>query len=178
MTISQTHNSDLWVALKGGSANFGLVTKFDMYAIPYPDATKPQIWGGNYIYDTSAGPAVIDAFVDFTNNIASDENSTSIIYWAYLPAYGGMILNAAVENTLAIADAPAFDGYKNVTGITADTTVVDDMAAITLALGSGQPAGLRYVDSIFLFFLFLSLLASPYFRFSSLFQLYFDTNDC
>jgi hypothetical protein len=143
VNANSTHNSDLWVALKGGSANFGLVTKFDMYSIPFEDPTKPEIWGGNLIYNLSAEAEVIDAFVDFANNIDKDQNSSSIIYWAYIPASGGMLLNAALENTWAISNASAFDGYKNISDITADTTAVDDMATITEELGSGQPSGYR-----------------------------------
>lgn len=34
-------NSDLWAALKGGSGNFGMVTRFDMYTF-----TAHDVWGG------------------------------------------------------------------------------------------------------------------------------------
>ncbi len=54
-----------------------------------------------------------------------------------------MIINAALENTLARVKPPAFDGYYNVSGITLDTTAVSRMSAVTEALGQGQPAGFR-----------------------------------
>lgn len=34
-------HSDLWLALRGGSANFGIVARFDMRTIP-----EPLTWGG------------------------------------------------------------------------------------------------------------------------------------
>ncbi|KAF7554388.1 hypothetical protein G7046_g6841 [Stylonectria norvegica] len=141
-----THNPDLYQAMKGGTGNFGLITSFDMYPIEFEDPSNPVIWGGNLLYNTTATAGVIDALVEFTDNVYRDENSTSIVYWAYLPALvGGTILNAAIENTKAEVKPAAFDGYYAVEGRTSDTTKVDEMSAVTLALGSGQPAGFRNV---------------------------------
>ncbi|KAF9873916.1 FAD binding domain-containing protein [Colletotrichum karsti] len=138
-----TSNADLWQALKGSGANFGLVTRFDMYTIEFPDPKNPVIWGGNLIYDLSAGPKVVDALVDFAENVHKDENSSSIVYWAYIPAIGGMILNAAIENTLGEVAPPAFDAYYAAGNITQDTTKVDLMSVVANELGAGQPAGFR-----------------------------------
>ena len=145
VNANKSENADLWQALKGGSGNFGLVTRFDMYAIDFPDPKNPVVWGGNLLYDLSAGPAVVDALVKFADNVHKDENSSSIVYWAYLPSMGGMILNAAVENTLAEEKPAAFDPYYSVGNITTDTTKVDKMSTVTNELGSGQPAGFRNI---------------------------------
>ncbi|KAK7697635.1 hypothetical protein SLS64_013374 [Diaporthe eres] len=136
-------NPDLFSALKGGSGNFGVVTRFDMYAIEFPNATDPAIWGGILIYDLSAGDALIDAMVSFTEAAAGDRNTSSILYWAYLPALGGMVLNAALENTLGVENPPAAEVYLNVSGITSNTMRRADLAVITSELGAGQPAGFR-----------------------------------
>jgi hypothetical protein len=150
VNANASSNPDLWQALKGGSGNLGLITRFDMYPIEYPDPANPVIWGGNLLYDLQSGPAVIDALVDFTDNVYKDENSSSIVYWAYLPAIlGGTILNAAIENTLATVKPPAFDGYYAVDGIYDDTTKIDTLSAVANELGSGQPSGLRYVMAQF-----------------------------
>ncbi|KAF6804481.1 FAD binding domain-containing protein, partial [Colletotrichum musicola] len=140
-----TSYPDLFQGLKGSGANLGLVTRFDMYAIDFPDPKNPVIWGGNLIYNLSAGPKVIDALVDFTDNVHKDENSSSIVYWAYIPAIGGMILNAAIANILAEVAPPAFDRYYGVGEITQDTTKVDLMSTVTNELGAGQRAGLRNI---------------------------------
>lgn len=147
VNANANENADLWQAMKGSSANLGLVTRFDMYAIEFPDPKNPVIWGGNLIYDLSAGEGVIDALVEFTDNVQHDENSSSIVYWAYIPALGGMILNAALENALATVAPPAFDPYYNAGNITDDTTKVALMSVVTTELASGQPAGFRYVLS-------------------------------
>lgn len=139
------NNADLFKALKGGSGNFGLITRFDMYAIEFPDAANPDIWGGILQYNLSAGEDLLDAMVTFTDNVPDDQNTTSIIYWAYLPDLGGMILNVALENTLGTENPPAADVYFNVSGITANTLRKDELAVITNELGAGQPAGFRNI---------------------------------
>ncbi|KAK5996633.1 FAD-dependent monooxygenase sdcF [Cladobotryum mycophilum] len=99
INANATNHPDLWQALKGGSGNFGLITRFDMYPIEFPDPKNPVIWG--------------------------DENSSSLVYWAYLPqVIGGTMINAAIENTLA---------------------KVDILSSVTNELGSGQPAGFRNI---------------------------------
>lgn len=137
-------NSDLWQALKGSSGNLGLVTRFDMYPIEYADPQNPVVWGGNLIYDPSAAPGVFDALVEFTDNVQKDENSSSIVFWAYMPTIlGGVFLNAAVENTLAEVKPPAFDGYYSAGAIWQDTTKLDTLTNVANELGSGQPRGFR-----------------------------------
>ncbi|KAK9799148.1 putative FAD-binding PCMH-type domain-containing protein [Seiridium cardinale] len=113
-------NADLWQALKGGSSNFGLITRFDLYAIEFPSSNATDIWGGILVFDLNATNALIDNYVEFAENVESDQNSSSIIYWAYIPAAGGMVLNAALENTVNAVLPPAFDSniwftgaYKN-----------------------------------------------------------------
>ncbi|EQB44463.1 FAD binding domain-containing protein [Colletotrichum gloeosporioides Cg-14] len=143
VNANATSNPDLWQGLKGSGANLGLVTRFDMYAIEFPDPTNPVIWGGNIFYDLSSGPKVVDALVDFTENVYKDENSSSIMYWVYLPSAGGMFLNAAIENALGKVRPPAFDGYFAAGNITQDTTKLDLMSNVANELGQGQPPGFR-----------------------------------
>lgn len=139
-----TSHSDLWRALKGGSGNLGLVTRFDMYTIDFPNPSNPVVWGGNLFYGLERRDDVIDALVDFTDNVYKDENSSSIVYWAYLPQQlGGTMINAAIENTKAEVKPPAFDGYYAVPGIYQDTTKTDTISVVANELCAGQPAGYR-----------------------------------
>ncbi|XEV04176.1 hypothetical protein FSHL1_009463 [Fusarium sambucinum] len=139
-------NADLWQAMKGGSGNFGLITRIDLYPIEFAERSNPVIWGGNLLYKPESGPAVIDALIDFTANVPKDENSSSIVYWAYLPAIaGGTILNAAIENTKGLVKPPAFDAYYAVPDIQADTTVSERLSVVTKELGSGQPPHFRNI---------------------------------
>ncbi|KAI5203357.1 hypothetical protein E4T39_04194 [Aureobasidium subglaciale] len=55
-------NKALWWALKGGSSNFGIVTRFDMKT--YPSA---EVYGGLSVFPDSALDAFADACVNFMN---------------------------------------------------------------------------------------------------------------
>jgi hypothetical protein len=143
LNANADENADLWRALKGGSGNFGLITRIDMYAIEFPDPAVPNIFGGVLSYDVDNGTnGVIDAFVAFADNIPNDENSSSIPIWSYTTT-GGLMLNVALENTLDIASPPAFDGYLAASGIVSNTLRSAPMAEITEELGASEPYGYR-----------------------------------
>lgn len=147
VNANKSSHADLFQALKGSSGNLGLITRFDMYPIEYADPENPVVWGGNLIYNPESAPAVYDALVDFIDDQHKDENSSSIVFWAYMPQILGetVLLNAAIENTLATVKPAAFDGYYAVDGILQDTTKVDTLTNVANDLGSGQPNGYQYV---------------------------------
>jgi FAD/FMN-containing dehydrogenase len=60
--IAKSH-VDLWRALKGGSGNFGIVTRFHMYTFPAQD-----IWGGVRVALRSEAYELARTMVAFTNN--------------------------------------------------------------------------------------------------------------
>ncbi|KAF1845473.1 Glucooligosaccharide oxidase [Cucurbitaria berberidis CBS 394.84] len=75
---SKTQNSDLWRALKGGSNNFGIVTRFTAHTFPSTD-----IWSGFlYIFPFEA-PKVLSAFHEFVDRVViNDEGKTHDEYAA------------------------------------------------------------------------------------------------
>ncbi|KAL8730884.1 MAG: hypothetical protein Q9166_003811 [cf. Caloplaca sp. 2 TL-2023] len=64
-------NADLFWALKGGGANFGIVTRFDVYTIPVKN-----IWFQVAIYASDQVPVILDAFAEWQEKGASDVKST------------------------------------------------------------------------------------------------------
>ncbi|KAF3765349.1 FAD-binding domain-containing protein [Cryphonectria parasitica EP155] len=138
MNANVDDNPDLWLALKGGSANFGLITRF---AIESPNTSDPVIWGGLLEYELALGDAVLDAMVTFNDNVPDDQNTLSIVYWAYTSTAGGMVPDVALENTLAEASPAATDVYLNISGITSNTLRKVDLTTITHYLGAGEPPG-------------------------------------
>ncbi|KAF6828032.1 FAD binding domain-containing protein [Colletotrichum plurivorum] len=55
-------NPELFKALKGGSSNFGIVTRFDMEAVPAND-----IYTGVHLVSKDKSDAVLEALVEFTD---------------------------------------------------------------------------------------------------------------
>lgn len=71
-------NPDLFKALKGGSGNLGLVTRFDLVAF----ASGP-LWGGLAIYGYADLPKFFQPFVDFTNDIVTNPYGSLITLWSH-----------------------------------------------------------------------------------------------
>lgn len=146
VNANATSNPDLWHAMKGGSGNLGIVTRFDMESIPYSDPAKPAIWGGNLEFSTNSASNLIGAMVDFTDNVDKDEDSSVILTWTYAPQTGsGTVINTAVYNTKGKIKPPAFDGFYAAPGLSSDITKVDTLATHVRELGYGQVAGSQYV---------------------------------
>ncbi|KAM7203267.1 hypothetical protein V8F33_002258 [Rhypophila sp. PSN 637] len=57
VAANKSSHTNLFWALKGGSNNFGIVTRFTLAAYPLT-----QVWGGIKLYPSSAMPAVLEAY--------------------------------------------------------------------------------------------------------------------
>ncbi|PGH26908.1 hypothetical protein AJ80_01491 [Polytolypa hystricis UAMH7299] len=138
-------NRNLCIALKGDSGNFGLVTRFDMHTIPYADPKNPVIWGGGLVWDVNATDGVIDALVEFGNNVADDVDSSSYcgLSWDPRRPQGGLMTFCSLNNIRNKPSAPAFDRYMAVDGIIGSTLQSDTMLNLTRELDGG--AGLYNV---------------------------------
>ncbi|KAI0173482.1 FAD binding domain-containing protein [Hypoxylon sp. FL1284] len=134
-------NKVLWQALKGGSGNLGLVTRFDVYTIEFPNASNPNIWGGSAQYDLSAAEDVIASYVDFAEKSYLDENSSTSLFWIYSHPTRSLTLQVAMDNTLNIPYPPAFDRYLSTPGLINTSISSAPMPEITAQNDAGQPAG-------------------------------------
>ena len=70
--------SDLCAALKGGSNNFGIVSRIEL-----PTFEQGRMWRGALYYENTTFPQLFKAFNDFTTD-CSDDNAHVIIaaFWA------------------------------------------------------------------------------------------------
>ncbi|SLM38048.1 fad binding domain protein [Lasallia pustulata] len=71
-TASASTNPDLWRALKGGSNNFGIVTRFTARSFP-----STKIWSGFLYMPASQAAKVLAAFHEFVNRADSSDPSTT-----------------------------------------------------------------------------------------------------
>jgi hypothetical protein len=136
----------VWQALKGGSgANFGIVTRFDMFAFQ-----TGNLWGGTATYNKTATPEQIAAYVKWTDNVENYPDGSSIIFWSYLPTMADIVILAAYEDTQGNVAPSGFDGFMAIPRI-GDTLRVDSHKALTDELE--QATGYRFV--------FFSLVTLP-----------------
>jgi hypothetical protein len=68
VTASATSNPDLWRALKGGSNNFGIVTRFTARAFP-----SSKIWSGFLYMHSSQAPKVLSSFHNVVSRVINDD---------------------------------------------------------------------------------------------------------
>ena len=93
-TASAKSNPDLFKALKGASGNLGIVTRFDFYTFRSAD-----LWGGLVIYAYSSITKLLESFVDFTNNIATDPYGSLITFWQHTAADNSTVVLNLYEYT-------------------------------------------------------------------------------
>lgn len=72
--VNENSYPDLFLALKGGSNNFGIVTRFDL-----PTFQQGKMWGGAIYYKSSAYPQIIQAFTNFAASSSPDEQAHVIV---------------------------------------------------------------------------------------------------
>ncbi|KAK9424444.1 hypothetical protein SUNI508_13591 [Seiridium unicorne] len=90
---SESASPDLFRVLKGGSNNFGIVTRFDMETFPTHD-----IYDGIVAFAPSSTDAVIDAFVDFTKQLHVVQDAHILAMWVSMSKRDISLLNGIVPD--------------------------------------------------------------------------------
>ena len=99
-------NKDLWVALRGGTNNFGIVTRFDLIAFE-----QGPFLGGQIIYDYSTREQQLDNFVAFSSNPQYDKYATIIHVYGYS---GGQFATLnSLQYTKPVLDPPVFRPFTS-----------------------------------------------------------------
>lgn len=134
INANENEHKDLWQSLKGGSGNFGLVTRFDLQPIEFEDPANPNIFGGIVGVDYGSSEPVIDAFIEFVDNVGNDVYSSSIMGWGYNPAAGGFSIRLVLDNVANVENPPAFDKFLSIPGQTSNSLRSGTMSDITTEL--------------------------------------------
>ncbi|KAI5861156.1 FAD binding domain-containing protein [Durotheca rogersii] len=94
--VTEKDHPDLWMALKGGGNNYGIVTSFLLKAYRQGD-----IWGGNLVFDATPEKtaALLEAIRDFSENYPDDKAAiiataertlaTLVDIWVFFLYYNG-----------------------------------------------------------------------------------------
>ena len=135
------HNSDLVFALRGGSNNFGIVTRIDFQTF-----SQGLLWGGNTYHPLNQ--AIIDTeiqgFVKLNSEKSYDEYASLITAWAFSSAQGSLSLNQLVY-TKPTKEPEVFRDFLSLPRILS-TTRIANMTDLSLETEAFQPIGLRCVD--------------------------------
>ncbi|KAL2279932.1 hypothetical protein FJTKL_13078 [Diaporthe vaccinii] len=137
INANSTSHDDLYRALKGGSSNFGIVTRFDLNTLP-----NTPLWGGIRTYDYNLyADVALETIVDFANADESQGDNALIVL---IVTSGDTTISLLTNpvNTQGVLDAPSFAKLSALPALT-DSTKIRTVGDLT---GSGgTPAGLRFV---------------------------------
>ncbi|KAI5857352.1 putative oxidoreductase [Durotheca rogersii] len=136
VNANERTNPDLLFALRGGSNNFGVVTRVDLQAFD-----QGKLWGGMSYYDLSTIDAHVDAFVNFA--AADNYDDFSSLVFTYVLFNGQPpLLATALEYTKPEENPPSARPITSIPAILS-TLRVASMAELAVELAALQPYGLR-----------------------------------
>jgi hypothetical protein len=132
-------NSDLFLALKGGSNNFGVVTRFDLKTLQ-----QGEFWGGAIEYPASAIPDQLAAFTKFKQSqnfdaYAEVENS---YLWS---STTGLATANNMFYTKPIVNASALSPFTSIQPQLANTMRISDIVDFANEIAQFQPQNSKYV---------------------------------
>jgi len=132
---------DLFKALKGGSNNFGVVTRFDLKTFP-----QGQLWGGFIAYPASTIPQQLSAFDLFMESVKSDPYAEIICAIGYLGAYQSVIVSLGLHYTKTVANTPIFQPFTAIQPQMKNTMRIGDNIDFVNEVESNQAKNPRYVE--------------------------------
>lgn len=124
---SPESNPTLFRALRGGGANFGIITEFELKTVDYTG-----IWGGRTTVVTHEADTALSAYVDFIPKLRQDPKGHTIIIFD--SHRGQLIVRQYIVYTRPIPDLPMFDRLRSVPTIDSDigltnySTIAADIA--------------------------------------------------
>ena len=143
VNANERERSDLWIALKGGSNNFGVVTRFDLRTFQQGD-----FWGGVVEYPISTAPEQIKAFSDFSSAVDYDIYGSLITSFAYTVQQGYGIVNS-IKYTNSVVNPATFQPFTAIKPQYASTMRISNLSDFAREQGAFSPNGFRFVKSLF-----------------------------
>ena len=137
VNANATANSDLWIALKGGSNNFAIVTRFDLSAF-----SQGNFWGGSIVYADSASSQLLNAFAGLNGAKEFDEYAALILSFSYVTGTG-MVAAANIEYTKPVINPPAFQPFTSIQPQYSNSMRISNQTDFTTEFIEYQPNGRR-----------------------------------
>jgi len=134
VNANSSSHADLWTALKGGSGNFGIVTRFDMYTFPAHD-----LWGGVRAAMRSEGDGLAQILVDFTERNYKDPQAALMLSYDFNPIAAPFVfVTHMIVNTNGTADGSTFEEIQKVPAVLED---VKERSMASMSASYSLPSG-------------------------------------
>jgi hypothetical protein len=119
VNANKDENKSLWLALRGGGNNFGVVVSYDMKTFP-----QEKFWGGKLFYFYDSFPGQIDALVNELNKPDASPEIHLMISTGYSALFGGQIMCLNQPYYLrAVENPPVLDPFTKIPQIDAMNTM-------------------------------------------------------
>ncbi|KAH7380523.1 FAD binding domain-containing protein [Phaeosphaeria sp. MPI-PUGE-AT-0046c] len=138
VTASPSSHADLYLALRGGGPNFGIVTSFELETF----AHGPVMFGGQRVFLESSFPSAIDAFVNLGSNPDADPKAAQYLAIALDVASNTRIAVAELTYSEPDPEPAVFAEYRAIEALS-DSGRVASLANLTQELDATNPSGFR-----------------------------------
>ncbi|KAF2168179.1 hypothetical protein M409DRAFT_21623 [Zasmidium cellare ATCC 36951] len=125
VTANQNGHSDLFQALKGGSTNFGIVTRFDLMSFE-----EGNVFGGLVLYPETTHEEQFDALLNFGDKIQEDPFGSAIVISVYMSAMKVPLFMNAYDYTEPVDRPAVFQEFFAIQGNISDTTGIRNMTSL------------------------------------------------
>ena len=107
VTANRTTHPDLWLALKGGSNNFGIVTRFDIRTFP-----QSRFWGGLTVCPGSTADEHFRAYADCLHDF--DPYVAILMSISWNQSADAVTMVASVHYTKEVQDPPVLRALTSI----------------------------------------------------------------
>ncbi|KAJ5161214.1 FAD-binding domain-containing protein [Penicillium capsulatum] len=122
VTASENSHPDLFLALKGGTNNFGIVTKFTMQTYPLK-----SLWGGFIVHRPDAAPKQVEALSDFMGAEPYDPHAAMFQSYAFMS--GNKFISNSVTYTKPVTNPKVFKDLVDPTTVIHDALRMGNMGS-------------------------------------------------
>ena len=133
VTASAKSRPDLFFALKGGSNNFGIVTRFDLVTF-----SCGNFWGGAVVWPISVKTESLAAFVKFTGQANYDVYGALIHTYSWSAANGGWIIANNMEYTNPVVNPPVFQDFMAIQPQYVSTMRISNLSDFTIEIAASN----------------------------------------
>lgn len=135
---TETSYPDLWLALKGGSNNFGVVTRFVLRTFAQGD-----LWAGRIFYSIDTIEQQIEAFNKFSSGSPYDPDASMLQSYGFSGGQGSAIVNW-LAYAKPVVDPPAFQPFTSLQPQLASTVQIVDLLTESRNSSLNSPDGFWY----------------------------------
>ncbi|MCJ1436396.1 hypothetical protein MMC27_005775 [Xylographa pallens] len=135
---NQNHNSDLWLALKGGSNNFGIVTRFDLRVFP-----QGALLGGIILYPPASASQILQGLCQLTAGF--DPYAAAIISISWAADTSKRFVFAHFEYTQAETNPRALQPFFGIQPQLRNTMKLSGLTEVAVLASKFSPKGGRSV---------------------------------